>query len=59
VFIDMSTPVIVPFTTVPFLSSIVTLSLLSFIRKRTSFMIVVLAEVVSRGREDLTRDKLL
>jgi hypothetical protein len=38
VFIDMSTPVIVPLMMVPFLSSIVTLSLLSFIKKRTSFM---------------------
>jgi hypothetical protein len=34
----MSTPVIVPLMMVPFLSSIVTLSLLSFIKKRTSFM---------------------
>ena len=58
VFIDMSTPVTVPFTTVPdtyeycclkremeerervpFFSSTVTLSLFSFIRNRTSFMI--------------------
>jgi hypothetical protein len=50
VFIDMSTPVIVPFMTLPFLSSIVTLSLLSFIKKRTSFMIAVLAELVFPGR---------
>jgi len=59
VFIDMSTPVTVPFTTVPeiyerclkketaaeerrgvpFFNSTVTLSLFSFIRNRTSFMI--------------------
>jgi len=38
VFILMSTPVMVPCTTVPFLSSIVTVSLLIFIRNLTSFM---------------------
>jgi hypothetical protein len=64
VFIDMSTPVMVPLMTVPkksevrikvecnlkeyedlpFLSSIVTLSLFSFIKKRTSFMIADVEE---------------
>jgi len=42
---DMSTPVIVPFTTLPFLSSMVTLSLLSFIRKRTSFIVAMFSSV--------------
>jgi hypothetical protein len=37
-FILMSTPLIDPTTMVPFLSSIVTVSFLSFIRKRTSFI---------------------
>lgn len=39
VFMLISTPVIVPWTTVPFLSSIETVSLLSFIKNLTSFMI--------------------
>ena len=39
VFIATSTPATVPWTTVPFLSSMVTVSLLSFIKKRTSFMV--------------------
>jgi len=38
VFICMSTPVIVPCTTDPFLSSIVTVSLFNFIKNLTSFM---------------------
>jgi len=38
VFIETSTPATVPLTIVPFLSSMVTVSLESFMRKRTSFM---------------------
>lgn len=38
-FIDMSTPVMVPETTVLFLSSTTTLSLLSFIKNLTSLML--------------------
>lgn len=36
-----SVPVIVPETTVPFLSSMVTDSLLSFMRNRTSFILSI------------------
>lgn len=38
VFIETSTPFTVPVATVPFFSSIVTVSFCSFIRKRTSFI---------------------
>jgi hypothetical protein len=41
---DMSMPVIVPLTTLPFLSSRVIDSLLSFIRKRTSFIVDSVSE---------------
>jgi|TARA_B110000208_G_scaffold158641_1_gene192937 hypothetical protein len=48
VFIEISTPFTVPVATVPFFSSIVTVSFWSFIKKRTSFM-------VSRGSATRSR----
>lgn len=55
VFICISTPVIVPCTIDPFLSSIVTVSLFNFIKNRTSFMIGRVQEITREYRAEIGR----
>ena len=58
VFMAMSTPVIVPATTVPFLSSMVTVSLLSFIKNRTSLTMLANYGHALSFKRGLTNEEL-
>lgn len=56
----MSTPVIVPCTTVPFLSSIITTSFTSFMRNRTNFILLLsMGGSVLKGTRMSVRSRLV
>ena len=57
VFILTSTPVIVPWTCVPFFNSVVTFSWLDFIQNLTSFILAALSPFRPDSTRDLTTDR--